>query len=467
MFKQKINNLNFFNLPTYKKINYINFSLAALFLFFISFNQKILPPLIVLWILSFIVEIIFIKKEKTELSKKEIFLLLTPVLFFLSNAIGFFYSDNKTASFLNIQTTLSLFIFPLIFIFSNNLYKKHGKILLTAFVAGNIISAIICLLSAFSDSLKTIDGRVIFDTVVYPEFTLESFFTQINLRVSEFSYMYLSRFMHPSYYAMYLNTVIVILYYFYRQTSNKIVKTFYITGIVFFYSIIYLLASRAGLISLFFLLISLTIIEIRLNKHYILVLLFSFTLGFGLYKAMSQGQIKTNIAQVQQKIEEFKTNEKENPAEINENLTAINKKHAEINKNTAARFIIWECALQAIKDNVVFGVGNGDMRNTMCEKYVENDYNDGLKLKLDPHNQFLATMLSGGIFSLLSLLLMLVWGFLYSIKTRKCIFSFFIAIFSFNILVESMLTTISGVAFFAFFFSFLIVYSPTVFKKIN
>jgi hypothetical protein len=456
----KIKNLTFLRLPINEKINFINFSFAVLFLFFLPLNQKLLPPLIVLWILSFIVEVVFFKNKRERLEKERKILLIIPVLFFLSNAVGFFYSNNKTASFLNIQTTLSLFIFPLIFIFSNELYKKNGKVLLSVFVIGNVVAAIICLVLSFSNSINFIDGKIIFNTAIRPEFANKSFFYQVTIRVSEFSYMYLSRFIHPSYFALYLNIGIVILYYLYRQALNNKEKIVYIIGIVFFYSIIYLLASRAGLLSLFVTLIVLTIIELKLNKHYILILLFSFTLNFGLYKAMTQGQIKTNITQVQQEIKKIhQKQETKNIEQEQKQKPVIQKEQQD------ARLIIWKYALLAIKENVIFGVGNGDMRNTMCEKYIESGYEDGLELKLDPHNQYLTTMLSGGIFSLILLLLMLGWGFLYSIKTKRYVFSFFIAIFSFNILVESMLTTIAGVAFFAFFFSFLTIYTPTCFKK--
>jgi O-antigen ligase len=79
--------------------------------------------------------------------------------------------------------------------------------------------------------------------------------------------------------------------------------------------------------------------------------------------------------------------------------------------------------------------------------------------QLNSHNQFLQTFLALGLPGILLLLSLFVFPIINSLKTKNYILFCFLVIVFLNFLTESMLETISGVVFFAFFYSLLIANS--------
>ena len=94
---------------------------------------------------------------------------------------------------------------------------------------------------------------------------------------------------------MYINLGLIISFYLFKRGKEVNSKILYFGIFVFFYFMIYLLSSKAGLLSLLFVLISLMLIELKTNKNYFKVLLVFFLLLFGMYKAITVTAIELSV----------------------------------------------------------------------------------------------------------------------------------------------------------------------------
>lgn len=126
-------------------------------------------------------------------------------------------------------------------------------------------------------------------------------------------------------------------------------------------------------------------------------------------------------------------------------------------ESSKVRLLIWQTSAEIIKDNFLFGVGTGDVKDVLMSKYKEKGLTGAYKENLNAHNQFLQTFIALGLPGILLLLASFVFPFILAIKTRNYIYLAFLIIVFINFLTESMLETIAGVMFYAFFNSLLIV----------
>ena len=451
------------NNPTYSGIiKLLNFFALMLLAFWIPLDKSYLPYTIALWVTTWLFEGNFINKTKVNIkNKQQVYLLMLPVLFYLMHVISYVLSVNKHAAGFDLEVKLSFLVFPLVILSSNYLYKAHGRLVLIAFIIGNVISLLIGLGYAFSNSLELINGSYVFNHSVWSEFDGQAFYKLVGNRYSYFSYARVSAFHHPSYISMYINFGIIISYYLLKASKVLKSKIIYSGLILFFYVMIYLLSSKAGLLSLMFVLLTLMLIELKRNKNYILVLLVSFTLMFGLYKAITVTAIETSVAEFNKEIKERESFlEQESVLQTNSSDSiAIGEIQANDKlKNKNDRIIIWECALGLIKDNLILGVNTGEMKSSLVKEYMKIGYAKGVNLRYNVHNQYLESLLAGGIFMLLVLLVFLAYYFFYALSQKSILMGFFITLVTINLLFESMFDTIAGVVFIVFFYTFLLIF---------
>ena len=118
---------------------------------------------------------------------------------------------------------------------------------------------------------------------------------------------------------------------------------------------------------------------------------------------------------------------------------------------TVARVIVWQNALEVIKENPVFGVGTGDTKQALMNKYKEKNISTALENELNAHNTFLQTYMSIGVFGFLVLVLSLIIPAWFAFKQKKIVYLLFLVLVAFHFLVESMLAKQAGVVFYAFF----------------
>jgi O-antigen ligase len=132
-------------------------------------------------------------------------------------------------------------------------------------------------------------------------------------------------------------------------------------------------------------------------------------------------------------------------------LAGRNKSSAEQAESNSERLVVWHAALEVIKENPFFGVGTGDVKDVLLEEYRKENKLGVYNMRLNAHNQYLQTYIALGIPGLLLLICMLIIPGWMALRRFDVVCFAFLAVFAFNILVESMLEVQAGVIFYSFF----------------
>lgn len=397
-----------------KHFENIYYKLYVLFLGVLAFSiplyDRIAAMAIVLIVFTWLIEGKF--KEKLQRIKADRFRqnILWFGLIYILYLFGFLYSKNQYYALLDLQTKLSLLVFPILFatIDENVLKDKKRKILLY-YIIGCLVSTIVLLFYSFYNFSESHS-------------------------VSEFFYSNLSWYQHAGYLSMFLAFAVgILLYHIHvKNIVEKISGPVTIVVIVYFGFFIFLLSSKAGILSLIIILlgyIGVLLYEKQFLKGVTLFLLISLTI-WGMFTFFSV--TSSRIMDAQQTIS----------SETVEN---------DAKDSTSERIHIWQSAVSVIKENPLFGVGTGDADDALAEYYEINHYSGALEKKLNAHNQYLQTYIAIGIIGLLILLGMIFIPFYMALKQRIILYILLLFLVSFNLLFESMFERQSGVVFYAFF----------------
>ncbi|HET6225673.1 MAG TPA: O-antigen ligase family protein [Bacteroidia bacterium] len=130
------------------------------------------------------------------------------------------------------------------------------------------------------------------------------------------------------------------------------------------------------------------------------------------------------------------------------------------------RFEYWKAATHIISENLLFGVGTGDVKMAFDKEYSKSNSVLEQRWRLRAHNQYLSIAVGMGLIGLAWFLLSLFYPmFKLKLQFDFLYVSFFvISIVSF--LTEDTLETQAGVTFYAAFNSFFLFLQPS-FKKIR
>jgi O-antigen ligase len=115
------------------------------------------------------------------------------------------------------------------------------------------------------------------------------------------------------------------------------------------------------------------------------------------------------------------------------------------------RLEFWKTATYIIKQNLLVGVGTGDVQDAFNQAYVETNSLLDMKWRLRSHNQYLAI---GVAFGLIGLVVFIVYLMLPAFLLRdklQYLYWPFLIIAMLSFITEDTLETQSGVSFFIFF----------------
>jgi len=400
----------------FDKINYFLFVLLA---FFIPTYSPAIPFIIGLLVLLWIIEFDFRKKLKRLRERHNRLYLLSFASLYLFYLIGILYSSNLNYAVFDLEVKLSLLIFPIIFstikkeVFTVSNFEK----ILIVFIVGCFVGTVISLVDAF---------------IIFSD----------NNQFSEFYYIELSFFHHPGYFAMYLNFSIVIIINILLKKGiskyNRKQTLLLILLIIYFSLFVIMLSSKAGIMGLF-ILFFITVAHVIVIEKQFVAGLFLVVIIFGLFYAAFNIFPYSLLRIVEAK-------------QVVENVENIENNASD---GSAGRILIWENSVEIIKRNFLVGVGTGDVKDCLIDKYKENNIKKALQLRSNAHNQFLQTFITLGIIGFLILSLSLILPAYYTFRHKHFLYLLFLIIVSINFLVESMLETQAGVVFYAFFNSIM------------
>lgn len=386
-----------------------------------------------IWLMIFFWLINNSVKKKIELLQKNKLIWLF-ISLFLMYVVGLTYGDLKLGLF-EVEKRLSLLIFPIVFGTSPQISSKQLKNILFGFAITSIAISMACLVNTFyTNYTKGIS------------FNLNDRFFFTNL-TENYGF-------HPSYFSTYLvfSIFVILLVGFQNDKVSKFVKLLLALAIIYLVIFIFLLASRIGLISLLILSVCALVIYFykkrKLFYGLAVTLVFTCALLFSL-------QFFTEINL------KFK------------GLIHIGTENSEYS-GSGIRLDLWQNTLVIIKENLLFGVGTGDLQPAIQEIFKTKDFSDPYQNHLNPHNkdhlnshnQFLDITATYGLIGFFVFLFSLLYP-LYLMK-KKCNYLYLIFIILFIILciVECPLAVQKGVVWFSFFNSLFAFHSFKNIEKI-
>ena len=152
-------------------------------------------------------------------------------------------------------------------------------------------------------------------------------------------------------------------------------------------------------------------------------------------------------------------------------VQAIQKKDYKLLIDTYGidRIPIWMISSEVIQENLIIGVGSGDVSDALLKKYKIYKLQSLESNKYNTHNQYLETFIAVGLIGFIIFILWLFYPLFLkrNYTKRNFLILIFIGIISINFLFETALNTISGVIFIAFFYSFLLFASNQKMAKDN
>jgi hypothetical protein len=116
------------------------------------------------------------------------------------------------------------------------------------------------------------------------------------------------------------------------------------------------------------------------------------------------------------------------------------------------RLEYYKAAKFIIQQNLLFGVGQGNVKQAYREAYTQTSPSLDEKVQHAVHNQFLSYWIAAGVFALLSFFL--YFFFMWKVACKNTLALAFVILAFLSCLTEDTLTTQPGVAFFAFFSTF-------------
>ncbi|MFZ4523429.1 MAG: O-antigen ligase family protein [Bacteroidales bacterium] len=380
-------------------------------MFAIPIYGRLLPTLIILLTLNWLIEGAYIDTIKLMSKERTRFLTISFAFLYLLYVAGLVHTINFQYAMEDLEIKLSLLLFPLIFATSRFplLNKEEVGNALRAFGAGCILSSVMMLVRAWHQTV----------VVTQPD---------------AFYYALLSWTFHPSYFSMYLNFAMSNILYFLlvrRSVTGSRAVAGHTLILLLFTIMIVLLSSKAGLLAWLIITGFYTTILIIVYKRRLTGLLFG-AVSVAVFLLLLQifPHAITRVSQARQDM--TSKSSMEDPKQ-----------------STGERVAVWKAAAEIIRKNALFGVGTGDVKDALLERYKENDLVKILRDRLNAHNQYLQTFITLGITGFLALIIMLVFPALKALRSKNYIYLIFLAIFAINILFESMLEVQAGVVFYA------------------
>lgn len=338
---------------------------------------------------------------------------LTIALLYVVYIIGIFNSENISAANFDVQLKLSLIVLPIVFLLAPKLSASELKKIFYCFTAGCFISSVACLSIAAKRYISEGSGV--------------------------FFYNSLSFFLHPSYFAMYITLAVsFLLYEIFIEHASLRLTWIRIVLISYFLGFLFLLSSKAGLITMSLILFGTLIISyLRSGDKLLLGIMGGAVGGLLLFIFFMPGNMNRYLSFAK--------------------IISHDKVAVDTGESTSERFYVWKNGWQLIKQHPVLGYGTGDVKDVLVNQYEKNGFVFGVERKLNAHNQFMQTMLAIGMAGIALLLFCLIFPIGLFKNTGSFIGFVFLIIVAINFMVESMLETQAGVVFFALFYSILVI----------
>jgi O-antigen ligase len=236
-----------------------------------------------------------------------------------------------------------------------------------------------------------------------------------------------------------LSAVYLSMYYslaFCIVLSGELIRSSTIKGIVaaYFAVLIILCSSVAGMLSMT-LIFCLWLVQTRSGKILIVSMAIALTATIS--------AVAWDRKAVEQKI-------------LNSFKFAYTYEDGSLSNYTADRLVIWDAAMNAVASKWLAGHGTGDGQYALERKYAEQNLTRELQDRLNPHNQFVSTMLDLGVIGVTLLCVMVAFPLTIAIRYKAFLYLGFLLVSIVFFCAESVLVRQKGIVFLSFFYCLLV-----------
>jgi O-antigen ligase len=361
------------------------------------------------------------------------------ICFYLLHLGGLLYTTHLQSGLSDIETKLSILVFPLILVSSASLTRKQYTIILAGFMLACTSALIVC-----------------FSYALYHYF--------INHTTQYFYYHDLSKVIgiHAVYLAMYVNLAIGIATYFlskyWKQISLHTKVNLFILISILFTGILFL--SSKTIIIVVFIFANIFLVKLFYTRQgytrsIVYALLINIFFLILLY----------NIPYTRARFEDS----------LNSNLDFIhNKDYNIVHTGLSIRLTMWQFCIDILNEERAWltGVGTGDGQSFLDSSYEHHQMytgnihlNDKGFLGYNAHNQYFQFLLSLGVVGLVYFVVLLYSCAVLFVKQKNYLALFFLLSFCIAATTESNLCTQKGVVFFGFFIALFSFQDPVAAGK--
>lgn len=326
------------------------------------------------------------------------------MLYYLALLAGLLYTDDISAGWRQLETSMCLLGVPILLYRYNSFTKSSLQSFFYAFINGLLLACAICLAVAFVNYSKTGD-------------------------VSSFFYDQLTKPIdaQPTYFAYYLIFAITIaMYQFYYELPKKYLGWACLV-IAFFFLFLLLTGGQTAFVSLLFIFsffLSKYLVQRNAKRESIAVLMIILAI-VAMAFWVTQNSITGEIS------------------------------HYTLKSDYWERMVLWESAFKATP-NYLLGAGTGDYTKVLNDYYLANNLAQFADANLNAHSQYFQLLLSNGIIGVIAFLLMLARPLYLSIKFQNLLGVLIFFPFVLYAINEVFLGRFQGVIFFVILHQVLI-----------
>lgn len=346
-------------------------------------------------------------------------LILINIIFFIFILLSVIYSENIEVSFNEVRRDINLLVFPLILLlFFPKITTSQLNKVLNSYLCATILLLLIYLGLIVKYGYDNSNTKLFLD---YPYRAI----------IEGKSHMKVT----PTYLSLWFSFSVLYVLYRLKSVDNKIKKGLYVFMALSFYLFILLIAARMVFIALNIILVALlfynnkTTLYKKISAFVVLVLLIG-VMGYSFsYTSLFKQRYYNEVF-----VKKIKIPKGRNPSSL------------------SIRYGIYNCAINLVKSAPVFGHGVGDVQDKLNRCY-QSSYRSSFykKKKFDSHNYYLSLLLSGGIITLLSFVLMVTYNLKIGLNSQDILYVGFMLLILLCCLTESLLNRVYGTVFFAFF----------------
>ena len=361
----------------------------------------------------YIISIVFILIRIKSIIIKPIDIIF--LMFFGIQALSFFWSENKSEYFNEIEKVLIFLFIPFLFVYirSNNVVIKFNTIAIS-YIISLIIFGLILIGFSLSDII--INNKPIIE------------FISKNVRFNLIELSPIS--FHTPFFGMFLVFGIVLCIYLKNELS--IPKSFIYSTILFFLFLLYLNSNLSSFISL--LAIIGILLLFKLKKKTIIILFVTIT-------TISITVLSLFYTEIQEALHYDPTDGYwETPR-----YRILRFLH----EGDPTRKKTWESAMIIIKDNFWIGTGIGDLTDLLQTFRAKDSY--AFINRLNSHNQYLSILGTTGVIGFFIFLLLMGNNLILAIRNKSLLFFSFLIIIAIAFFTDNILSRQWGLIFFCIF----------------